>query len=214
MKCWNCQADARGGPLCPSCEKIAPRVPGTTHFEFMGLPARHALDRDALEAKYRELSLKLHPDRYAQADARERRMSLEQSAALNEAFKTLRDPVKRAFYLLKLHGLDLDREDQGHLRGMPPEFLEEVLELREALAEASLEQAQRMAAEVEKKKAAALKDALEALERLPEPGKGAAGDASAEVQSPELKKATHALARVRYFDRFLEQVAAMEEEAL
>jgi molecular chaperone HscB len=97
---------------------------------------------------------------------------------------------------------------------MPPEFLEEVIELREALMEADLAQAQKMAADVEKRKAAALKEAIDALGALPEPRPSSAGAGPAAEASPELKKASHALARVRYFDRFLEQVAAMEEEAL
>ena len=61
---------------------------------------------------------------------------MEQTTALNEAYKTLKDPVRRAFYLLKLHGVDLDREDAGAQKDMPLEFLEEVMELREALDEA------------------------------------------------------------------------------
>lgn len=205
MRCWNCQSETHGQLLCPACSKIAQRAPGATHFDLFGLPPRHALDRDALEKQFRELSLKVHPDRFAHADPKERRLSLEQTAALNEAYKTLRDPVKRAFYLLKLRGIDLDREDQGHLRGMPPDFLEEVLELREALAEADLGQAQKMAVEVDRKKKVALAEAIEQLDAV---------DREGEAGSGALQQASHALARVRYFDRFLEQVSAMEEEAL
>ncbi len=71
-----------------------------THFDVFGLRRSYDVDVPALEKQYRELSLQLHPDRVGQADARERLKALEGTTALNEAFKTLKDPVRRAFYLL------------------------------------------------------------------------------------------------------------------
>lgn len=207
MKCWNCQAETQGRPFCPSCGKIAARPPGATHFDVFGLPRRHALDAAALEKQFRELSLKLHPDRFAQADPRERRLSLEQTTALNEAYKTLKEPARRAFYLLKLHGIDLDREDAGAAKDVPLELLEEVMELREALAEAratkDVARAQKMGEGVSRRKAKALEEAVAALGKLEQGPDEAA-----------LKNASHALAQVRYFTRFLEEVEAIEEEAL
>ncbi|HSP79017.1 MAG TPA: Fe-S protein assembly co-chaperone HscB [Myxococcaceae bacterium] len=187
---------------------MAERPAGASHFDVFGLPLAYDVDVPALEKQYRELSLKLHPDRFAPAEAKERRLSLEQTTALNEAYKTLREPTKRAFYLLKLRGVDLEREDTGTQKDMPLEFLEEVLELRESLEDAmaskDLEQARRMATDVEGRRKAALAEAVELLRSL--------------EQSPSdeavVKKASHALGRVRYFTRFLEQVEAFEEEAL
>ena len=208
MKCWNCEKDTEGRPFCPGCGKIAARPPGATHFDVFGLPRTYDVDVAALESQYRELSLKLHPDRFAQAEARERRLSLEQTTALNEANKTLKDATKRAFYLLKLHGVDLEREDAGAQKDMPLEFLEEVMELREALDEAmerrDLDRARKMAAEVEARRRAALQEAVELL-RILEKGPPAGSS---------VKKASHALGRVRYFTRFLEQVETFEEEML
>lgn len=204
MRCWNCGAETLGQSFCPACNKIAPRPPGATHFDAFGLPPAVDLDLAALEKQYRELSMKLHPDRFAQADARERRLSLEQTTALNDAYRTLRDPVRRAFYLLKLHGVDLDREDGGAARPqLPVEFLEEVIELREELQGADLPKAQQMAAAVERKRKAAFAEAQEALKGV----SGGAGD-------PGLSAAARALSRVRYFQRFIEEVSAREEEAL
>ncbi len=208
MKCWNCEKDTAGRPFCPACGKIAARPPGATHFDVFGLPRAYDVDVPALEKQYRELSLQLHPDRFAQAEARERRLSLEQTTALNEAYKTLKDGTKRAFYLLKVHGVDLEREDAGAQKDMPLEFLEEVMELREALDEAmeakDLEKAQKMATDVEGRKKAALQEAVDTLRTLEQ---GPAAESS-------VKKASHALGRVRYFTRFLEQVEAFEEEML
>jgi DNA-binding NtrC family response regulator len=72
-------------------------------------PEERQVDTGILEKRFRELSLQLHPDRFAHADARERRMSLEQSSALNQAYRTLRDPERRAFSLLQQEGVDLER---------------------------------------------------------------------------------------------------------
>ncbi|XXF81558.1 Fe-S protein assembly co-chaperone HscB [Myxococcaceae bacterium GXIMD 01537] len=187
---------------------MAARPAGATHFDTFGLAPTPDVDVPALEKHFRELSLRLHPDRFAQAEARERRLSLEQTTALNEAYRTLKDPVRRAFYLLKLHGVDLDREDAGAQKDMPLEFLEEVMELREALEEAlaarDAGRARAMADEVAARGQRALGEAAGLLRAL----QAAPGDAQA------VKKASHALGRVRYFTRFVEQVEAFEEEML
>ncbi len=208
MKCWNCEKDTAGRPFCAACGKIAERAPGSTHFDVFGLPASPDVDVPALERQFRELSRQLHPDRFAQAEPRERRLSLEQTTALNEAYKTLKEPVRRATSLLKLHGVDLEREDAGAQRAMPLAFLEEVMELREGLDEAMEardgERVRRMAGDVEARQRAALQevvDTLRALEKAPR-------------DEAAVKKASHALGRVRYFTRFLEQVEAFEEEML
>ncbi len=208
MNCWNCQAEAAAKPFCPSCGKIQPRPSGATLFEVFGLSPTVDIDVASLEKAHRELSLKLHPDRFAHAEPRERRLSLEQTTALNEAMRVLKDPIRRAFYVLKLNGVDLEREDSAAQRQMPMDFLEEVMTLREELDEArqakDLPRAQAMAANVEKQKRSALEQAQGALRALLEDEKNA--DA--------LTKASHALGRVRYFTRFLDEVAAIEEEAL
>ena len=102
-------------------------------FEIFEIPASVDLDAPALEQKYRALSLQLHPDRLGQLPHKERLAALEKSASLNDAYRTLKDSERRAFYLLKLRGIDLDREDAGAQKDMPLEFLEEVMDLREKL---------------------------------------------------------------------------------
>lgn len=209
MKCWNCEKDTAGRPFCPACGKIAARPPGATLFEVFSMKPSYDVNIPALERQFRELSLQLHPDRFAQADARERRLSLEQTTALNEAYKTLKDPARRAFYLLKLHGVDMDREDSGTLKDMPAEFLEEVIELREelegAMRKRDVTRAQAMAVDVTSRQREALHEAADALRALREDGSN---------EAELVKKASHALGRVRYFTRFLEQVEEFEEEAV
>ncbi|MHB8875320.1 MAG: Fe-S protein assembly co-chaperone HscB [Myxococcaceae bacterium] len=180
-----------------------------THFDVFGLPPRYALDERSLEKRHRALALELHPDRQGKADAHARRVSLERTTALNDAYRVLKDPVRRAFYLLALAGVDLDREGGGSgPRDLPLEFLEEVLDLREALAIAKaakdLAGARALSEQVEEKKAAALQAAVENLELLEQmPGNRAA-----------ITKASHQLSRVRYFNRFLEEAEGLLEEAL
>lgn len=212
MKCWNCEQETGGRAFCPGCGKIAARPPGATLFDVFELPATYDVDIPSLEQRFRDLSLRLHPDRFAQADAKERRLSLEQTTTLNEAYKTLKDPTRRALYLLKMHGVDLEREDAGAQHNMPTQFLEEVMELREELDEAmnakDLTRAQAMAVDVTARQREALTEAAEALRALRNTDSEAANDAEL------VKKASHALGRVRYFTRFLEQVEAFEEEVM
>lgn len=200
MGCWSCHAETGAEPLCRACGRVQPLVPGKTCFDLFGLPQLHALDGRALDARYRELSLKLHPDRVPAGDARARRHAVEQTAELNAAYRTLKDPAVRAFYLLKLQGVDLLTEEGGHRPGLPLAFLEEVMELHEALDGArrrkDLAAAQAMGARVDAARRAALDEAVRALE------------------AKDTQAATPALVRVRYFQRFMEEVAAMEEEAL
>ncbi|MFN3186926.1 MAG: Fe-S protein assembly co-chaperone HscB [Nannocystaceae bacterium] len=107
------------------------------HFERLGQPAQHALDRDALEHAYLQRAAAAHPDKVAQDDASAKRAAMEASAAINEAYRTLRDPVKRAEYLVKLAGRDLDSSDpDSGAPQMPQSFLIEMIEHRERVAEA------------------------------------------------------------------------------
>lgn len=117
--------------LCPKCRSLQPEAPGADLFAALGLPRGYDVDPDDLERRFRERSRQLHPDRYARAPLRERRISLERSTRLNDAYRSLKDPRKRAGYLLKLVGRDPAAEARTH---HDPEFLEEQLELREMLA--------------------------------------------------------------------------------
>ena len=106
------------------------------HFELFGLPVAFDIDAHQLAERYRELQRALHPDRYANASDRERRLSIQHAAQVNEAFQTLKSSLQRARYLLQLKGIEFDDEKETHL---DPAFLMEQMELREALAEVKTE---------------------------------------------------------------------------
>ena len=99
------------------------------HFALFGLPERYRFDADALDRAYRALQSDVHPDRHAAADDQQRRLSLQASARVNEAYRTLKDRVGRAEYLLQLRGVD---PTAGTDTALPFEFLERQLERREA----------------------------------------------------------------------------------
>ena len=100
------------------------------YFALFGLPPRYRFDAARLDAAYRALQTQVHPDRFAAAGEGERRLALQSSARVNEAYRALKDPVGRAQYLLSLHGVDATSETDTAL---PIDFLERQLERREAV---------------------------------------------------------------------------------
>jgi len=100
------------------------------HFELFGLAPAFGLEPEALERRYREIQSQVHPDRFAHAGDAERRASLQWTTRVNEAYRTLKDPVQRAKHILELHGVDVAFETNTR---MPAEFLMRQLELREEL---------------------------------------------------------------------------------
>jgi len=103
-------------------------------FALFGLPRAFALDLQALEASYHEIQSRVHPDRYAHAGDAERRASLQWTTRVNEAYRSLRDPVQRARELLQLQGVDVAFETNTQ---MPGDFLLQQLDLREELDRAA-----------------------------------------------------------------------------
>ena len=103
------------------------------HFELLGLPVKYAVDSARLERGYRDLQSQVHPDRFASATEAERRVAMQWATRANEAFRTLKDPVERARYLLELKGYDTEEESNT---AMPPDFLMQQMEWREAVADA------------------------------------------------------------------------------
>lgn len=103
------------------------------HFELFGLPPRFVIDLDALERAYREVQARVHPDRFASGTAAERRVAMQWATRANEAYTTLRSPQKRAAYLVERAGVPINAETNT---AMPPAFLMQQMEWREALDEA------------------------------------------------------------------------------
>ncbi len=103
------------------------------HFELFGLAPAFALEAEALERSYRDIQSRIHPDRFAHAGDAERRASLQWTTRVNEAYRTLKDPVQRARHLLELRGVDVAFETNT---AMPADFLVQQMALRESLEEA------------------------------------------------------------------------------
>ncbi len=144
VECWSCSVAHNDSTLfCPHCSKIQP-PPGGDYFSVFSLEPRLNLDLLALENEFHRLSRKLHPDRFARALTNEKEWSLADTALLNDAYRTLKDPIHRTEYLLKLHGAEIGEEHSGkdsrraHEMGAsraPADLLEEVFDLNMQLEE-------------------------------------------------------------------------------
>src|ERR1017187_2336919 len=132
--CWSC-GTMRAVHFCSACGKVQPPVP-VDYFTFFGFPRKLNLDTAALEKEFYALSRRLHPDGFGQADPRERAWSLEQSSMLNDAYRTLKDPIKRTEYLLRLEGIELEEQPQQKKMGEDdPALLEEIGKAKLSLEE-------------------------------------------------------------------------------
>ncbi|MEC4890664.1 MAG: Fe-S protein assembly co-chaperone HscB [Nitrospira sp.] len=129
--CWHCQSEVSGEYFCDRCVKVQPVSKELDYFTCFGFPRRLSIDPQQLEAKFYELSRAFHPDFYQNKSDAEQTISLGNSAMLNTAYRTLRDPIQRAEYLL-----DLEAGSVKDIRTTPPaDLFEEILELQETLDE-------------------------------------------------------------------------------
>ena len=164
-------------------------------FATLGIARRFEVDLSVVEKVHRELSRALHPDRYIGASASERRAALEKAVEVNEAWRTVRDPLRRAEALLALSGAGVEegREPQPH-----PDFLLEMLERREELADA------RQARDLDAVRRLATSVASRAQEVERSLGAGFAAG--------ETRTLVPLLGQLRFFRRFLDEVGAIEDE--
>ncbi|HXI55999.1 MAG TPA: Fe-S protein assembly co-chaperone HscB [Polyangia bacterium] len=202
MVCWSCEKAAGGGMECAHCGALLPPDPGADFFGVLGVERRYDLDMASVEQRYRELTRKLHPDRFARADPRARRASLARSVQLNEAWRALKDPVRRAEYLLGLMRAR-EQETQTEKETAPPALLAEILELRQELGEARLEGDD---AKVQQMATAMRARAEQSMSRV-------AGLLSGASPPPPqaVTEAAGELVAVRYYRRFLDEVAVHDE---
>ncbi len=129
--CWHCQSEMAGEYFCDRCVKVQPVSKDLDYFTCFGLPRRLVIDTNVLETKFYELSRAFHPDFYQNKSDAEQTISLGNSAMLNTAYRTLRDPIQRAEYLL-----DLEAGAVKDIRTTPPaDLFEEILELQDTLDE-------------------------------------------------------------------------------
>jgi molecular chaperone HscB len=138
--CWSCSSSLPDGkPFCDKCGKVQAPSEGADYFAVFGLPCKLHIDLSALERNFYRLSRKLHPDLYAQASQQEQQWSLDQTSLLNDAYRTLKNPIARTEYLLGLEGVVLEagKSEDGKPKDsrVPPDLLEEVFELNMQLEE-------------------------------------------------------------------------------
>ena len=168
------------------------------HFELLGLPARYTVDAASLERGYRDLQSRVHPDKYAAASEPERRVAMQWAARANEAYRTLRNPVERARYLLALKGFDTEEESNT---SMPPDFLMQQMEWREAVSEARAAGDASELGRLQASLAGAREQMLQSLERAID------GDANFDAGCSLVRK-------LRFLDKLDEEIdAALESEA-
>ena len=210
MICWSCQKAAGTDALCGSCGAILPPDRSRDYFQVLGVKHVYALDLADLEQRYKTLTKTLHPDRYAKAAPEARRASLERSVQLNEAWRTLSDPIRRAEYLLSLKGIIVGEQSQSGSPALaashatlpvPPSLLMEVMELREALVDA---RATKDFPEVDAL-VAKVKARLEQVHA--DVGVGFAQD------HPDYPNIAARLVTVRYYRRFLDEAQSQRNAA-
>ena len=129
--CWHCQSDIGGEYFCNQCVKVQPLSKDMDYFTCLGLPRKLNIDTGRLESKFYEMSRAFHPDFYEGKSEMERAVSLANSAVLNQAYRTLKDPIQRVEYLLQLEaGAAKDIPGKA-----PADLFETILEIQEHLEE-------------------------------------------------------------------------------
>ncbi len=130
VRCWRCQDEHTPQVFCPACAALQPLPPDVDYFTVFGLAREPLLDERALAKTYYELSRQLHPDLHQTGTAEEQEASLQNTALVNRAYRTLRDPVQRGRYWLELNGEQLGKENNK----IPPALALLVFEVQEKLA--------------------------------------------------------------------------------
>lgn len=127
--CWHCQSEVTGEYFCDRCVKVQPLSKESDYFSCLGLPRRLSIDAQELERRFYDMSRAFHPDFFHTKTDTERMISLGNSALLNNAYRTLKDPIQRAEYLV-----GLEAGSVKDIRSAPPaDLFEEILSLQEDL---------------------------------------------------------------------------------
>lgn len=166
------------------------------HFELFGLPQAYAIDRERLDVAYRDMQGTVHPDRFASKPESEQRVAMQWATQANEAYQTLRHPVNRGVYLLKLQGIDaLDATNTK----MAPAFLMQQMTWREAIDEARAAKS------------------VEALDRLTDELRAAHREIEAQLAAQldtarDFAAASESVRQLRFMDKLIAEVGDVYEE--
>jgi len=161
--CRNCGGGAAVDVhFCPQCTKILSLGRRGDYFSFLGLPRQLQIETATLERNFRALSRQFHPDYFYNASPAERRASLERSSYLNDAYRTLKEPIARVEYLLELEGMGTAGPAESS-RQVPPALLEKVFALNEELDEIREARASGSAVDELKKRLERAREPIEAI---------------------------------------------------
>uniref|UniRef100_A0ACD5Y652 Uncharacterized protein n=1 Tax=Avena sativa TaxID=4498 RepID=A0ACD5Y652_AVESA len=182
-ECWSC--GAKGAFLsCGSCRSVQPVDPAVDYFEIFGLDPGYNIKDNNLEGKYKDWQKKLHPDLVHSKSEKERAFAAEQSALVIDAYRTLSKPLPRALYMLQLEGIHVDEEKTIN----DPGLLMEMMEIREAVSEASDSQTLgKIQSQMKRKLETWSKSFQEAFEKR------------------DFDRAVEATQRMRYYERAMEE---------
>jgi molecular chaperone HscB len=168
VRCWRCGHQHQATLFCPSCETIQPLSPRADYFTVLGIARTPGVDEAELARRYYELSRRLHPDLYQTGTPREKEMSLQNTAMLNRAYRTLRDTVHRGQYWLELQGERLGKDNNRvptQLAALVFSIQEKLEEIREARAAGEATAVQTELAEIRADLEARLSQLRDALEK-------------------------------------------------
>ncbi|WP_198265301.1 Fe-S protein assembly co-chaperone HscB [sulfur-oxidizing endosymbiont of Gigantopelta aegis] len=181
-------------------------IPTDNYFSLLGMVVHFDVDKTALTNNYHEIQKSIHPDNYANASDLERRLSIQKAAQINDALQTLKDPTRRATYLLSLFGIELNENDTS----VEPAFLMEQMELRESLSQVG-DKSDPLAAldgilnNVKQR----IKEAIEVLRSL---FQQLTLDKVATNQDELLKKAKSEVLKMQFLNRLQEECLNKEED--
>ncbi|XP_045390331.1 iron-sulfur cluster co-chaperone protein HscB isoform X1 [Lemur catta] len=189
-RCWNCGSP--GGPgqgdrfFCPQCRALQPPDPTRDYFSLMDCNCSFRVDTTKLQHRYQQLQRLVHPDFFSQRSQTEKEFSEKHSTLVNDAYKTLLAPLSRGLYLLKLRGIQIS---EGTDYEMDRQFLMEIMEINEKLAEAQSE--------------AAMKE-IESIVRAKQ--KECTDNVSRAFEQDDFEGAKEILTKMRYFSNVEEKI--------
>ena len=164
------------------------------HFELFQLPQQFTLDMTQLDSAYREVQSKVHPDKFVQASESEKRVAMQWATRANEAYQTLKKPLKRARYLCELQGVDLQTESNT---SMPAAFLMQQMEWREAFEDARHANDMPALMSLEKELHSALKTQLQQI--------------STTLDAHDYASAAQQIRTCMFLEKFIADIVALEE---
>ncbi|XP_047418602.1 iron-sulfur cluster co-chaperone protein HscB isoform X1 [Sciurus carolinensis] len=189
-RCWNCGGPGGPGPgdgfFCQQCRALQPPDPTRDYFSLMDCNRSFRVDTTKLQNRFQQLQRLVHPDFFSQRSQTEKDFSEKHSTIVNDAYKTLLAPLSRGLYLLKLHGVEIP---EGTDYEMESQFLMEIMEINEKLAEAQSEAAVK---EIESTVQAKQKECTDNVSRA--------------FEQDDFEKAKEILTKMKYFSNVEEKI--------